>query len=41
MHPRNDNGPNFFFIGLSAAVLAALVFLSRNLHRLLSALSSS
>ena len=34
MHPRNDNGPNFFFIGLSAAVLVALILLARFLPRL-------
>lgn len=40
MHPRNDHGPNFFFIGLSLAVLVLLLLLSRHLPGILSALSS-
>lgn len=38
MHPRTEKGPNFFVIGLAAAVLVGLIVLSRRLPALLAAL---
>lgn len=41
MHPRNDKGPNFYVIGISLAVLAALIAVSCNQSAILSSLSAS
>lgn len=39
MHQRDDKGPNFFVIGLAAAVLVALIAVSCRKNEILSALA--